>query len=89
MATKFFATNACSRYKRGPTYDVGINEWILWNASSRYTEEALFPAEGFPDGFEPEPMIRINGVVLPLSEHLKERHESDSIIQDDTLKRPR
>ena len=44
---------------------------------------------GFPDGFEPEPMIRINGVVLPLSEHLKERHESDSIIQDDTLSRPR
>ena len=71
------------------TYDVGINEWVLWNASSRYTEEALFPAEGFPDGFEPEPMIRINGVVLPLSEHLKERHESDSIIQDDTLERPR
>lgn len=29
------------------TYDAGIREWVLWNPSSRYTEEALEP-EGTP-----------------------------------------
>lgn len=24
-------------------YDLGINEWLLWNARNRYTEEALLP----------------------------------------------
>jgi len=28
------------------TYDVGLHEWILWNPSSRYTEEALADARG-------------------------------------------
>jgi hypothetical protein len=45
-------------------YDVGIHEWILWNPGSRYTEEALEPAGGWPL----EPMIRVAGQVVPVSE---------------------
>jgi hypothetical protein len=48
------------------TYDAGIDEWLLWNASSRYTEGALEPAEGFPEGFEP--MMRVGGRIVPVSE---------------------
>ena len=45
------------------TYDVGIEEWILWNPGSRYTEAALEPAEGFPQ----EPMVRIANEIIPVS----------------------
>jgi hypothetical protein len=45
-------------------YDVGIDEWILWNPSSRYVEEALAPA----DGFTREPSILVAGRIVPLSE---------------------
>lgn len=45
------------------TYDVGIEEWILWNPGSRYTEAALEPAEGFPE----EPMVRIANEIIPVS----------------------
>ncbi len=45
------------------TYDAGIDEWILWNAGSRYTASALEPV----GGFENEPMIRVAGVVAPVS----------------------
>jgi hypothetical protein len=48
-------------------YDVGIQDWILWNASSRYTEAALEPEGGFGE----EPQIRVGGRVVPVSE----RHE--------------
>ena len=48
------------------TYDAGINEWLLWNASSRYTEAALEPADGYPAGVEPE--IRVGGRIVPVSE---------------------
>lgn len=34
-------------------YDVGIPHWILWNASSRYTEGALRPLAGWAEGLEP------------------------------------
>jgi hypothetical protein len=44
------------------TYDQGIKEWILWNASGRYTEAALEPVGGWPEGREP--MIRIAGQVM-------------------------
>jgi len=27
------------------TYDSGIDEWILWNPSNRYTESALLKEE--------------------------------------------
>ena len=48
------------------TYDAGIDEWLLWNASSRYTESALAPADGFPRGVEP--MMRAGGRIVPVSE---------------------
>ena len=48
------------------TYDAGIGEWLLWNASSRYTEAALEPADAHPTGVEPE--IRVGGRIVPVSE---------------------
>ena len=48
------------------TYDAGIDEWLLWNASSRYTEAALEPAEGYPAGVEPH--MRVGGRIVPVSE---------------------
>lgn len=45
------------------TYDVGLPEWILWNPSTRYSVGALEPA----DGFETEPLIRVGGVLAPVS----------------------
>jgi len=44
-------------------YDVGIMEWIIWNPSTRYTVSALEPV----DGFEVEPMVRVAGVITPVS----------------------
>jgi len=43
--------------------DLGIEEWILWNASSRYTEGALEPVGGWPEGREPE--IRYGNAIIP------------------------
>ena len=48
------------------TYDAGIDEWLLWNASSRYTEAALEPADDYPSGVEPE--MRVGGRIVPVSE---------------------
>ncbi len=48
------------------TYDAGIDEWLLWNASSRFTEGALEPADGYPRGMEP--WIRVGGRIVPASE---------------------
>ena len=48
------------------TYDAGLDEWLLWNASSRYTEAALEPAAGYPAGVEPE--IRVRGRIVPVSQ---------------------
>ena len=48
------------------TYDAGLDEWLLWNASSRYTESALAPANGFPRGVEP--MMRAGGRIVPVSQ---------------------
>ena len=45
------------------SYDVGIDEWILWNPGSGYTEEALEPV----GGFESEPLIRVGGQIVPVS----------------------
>lgn len=44
-------------------YDAGIEEWILWNPGSRYTEAALAPAGGFAE----EPMVRIANEIVPVS----------------------
>lgn len=48
------------------TYDAGVDEWILWNPSSRYSEAALAPAGGYPEGTEPT--IRVGGRIVPVSE---------------------
>ena len=48
------------------TYDAGIDEWILWNPSSRYSEAALAPAGGYPVGTEPT--IRVGGKIVAVSE---------------------
>ena len=45
------------------SYDVGIHEWIIWNPSTRYTVEALEPV----GGFEVEPIVRVAGVLAPVS----------------------
>ena len=47
------------------TYDAGIEEWLLWNASSRYTGDALEPVGGYPWGVEPE--MRVGGRIVPVS----------------------
>ena len=44
-------------------HDLGIMEWVLWNPGSRYTEDALEPAEGFAA----EPMVRVGNQVVPVS----------------------
>ena len=46
-------------------YDVGIQEWILWNPGSRYTESALIPASGLPSWLEP--VMRVGGEVVAVS----------------------
>jgi hypothetical protein len=48
------------------TYDAGVDEWILWNPSSRYSEAALAPADGYPEGVEPT--IRVGGQLVPVSQ---------------------
>jgi hypothetical protein len=45
------------------TYDAGIEEWILWNPGGRYTVSALEPA----DGFDRDPLMRVAGVLAPVS----------------------
>jgi len=45
------------------TYDAGIDEWVLWNPGSRYTEAALEPV----GGFEEEPLMRVAGGIHPVS----------------------
>lgn len=49
-------------------YDVGVQEWLLWNAGSRYTEEALMPVGGWAE----EPLIRVAGRLVPAGD----RHEA-------------
>jgi hypothetical protein len=59
------------------TYDAGIEEWILWNPGSRYTEAALEPVAGFAS----EPLIRVAGTLAPVSR----RHavlDSASVVAD-------
>lgn len=46
------------------TYDAGYSGWILWNPSTRYSEDALRPVGGFPR----EPTVRVAGEIVPVSE---------------------
>ena len=45
------------------TYDAGVEEWILWNPGSSYTQDALEP-EG---GFTADPLMRVADEIIPLS----------------------
>lgn len=45
-------------------YDAGIQEWILWNPGSHYTEDALEPV----GGWKQEPTMRIANRIVPVSE---------------------
>jgi hypothetical protein len=47
---------------------------VLWNPSSRYTESALEPVEGF----EREPLVRVAGVLTPVS---RRRIVMDSVAE--------
>ncbi len=47
------------------TYDAGVEEWILWNPGSRYTEGALIPRAGLPSWLDP--VMRVGGRVVPTS----------------------
>lgn len=60
------------------TYDVGIQEWILWNPGSRYTEAALEPAEGFTE----EPMVRIANEIIPVSRRF-ELFDTVTVVVDE------
>ncbi len=55
-------------------YDAGLSEWILWNPGSRYTEGALEPDTGFPEGAEP--WIRVRGKVIPASDRIQPSPEA-------------
>ncbi len=49
------------------TYDAGVDEWILWNPGSSYTEDALEPVGGWVE----EPKIRVGGRIVPESERFE------------------
>jgi hypothetical protein len=51
------------------TYDAGIQEWILWNPGSRYTQSALMPRGGLPSWIDP--VMRVGGKVVPISERFE------------------
>ena len=48
--------------------DAGVEEWVLWNPGSRYTEDALAPADGWNGK---EPWIRVAGQVVPMSKRFE------------------
>lgn len=50
-------------------YDAGVEEWILWNPGSRYTQSALLPAGGLPSWLEP--VMLVGGEVVPLSKRFE------------------
>jgi len=50
-------------------YDAGVEEWILWNPGSRYTESALMPSVGLPSWLEP--VMRVGGEVVPISKRFE------------------
>ncbi len=71
------------------TYDAGIQEWILWNPGSRYTESALMPKGGLPSWIDP--VMRVGGRVVPISERfevLGEDPPEGGAIPEDTIALP-
>ena len=61
------------------TYDVGIDEWILWNPGSRYTAEALEPLNGFAE----EPLVRIANELIPVSRRFELYDTTTVIVGED------
>ena len=61
------------------TYDVGIDEWILWNPGSRYTEDALEPI----GGFAVEPLMRIANEIVPVSRRY-ELYDTATVVTERT-----
>ena len=59
------------------TYDVGIDEWILWNPGSRYTEAALEPLGGFVE----EPLMRIADQVVPVSRRFELYDTATAVVE--------
>ncbi|MGI9625667.1 MAG: putative glycoside hydrolase, partial [Longimicrobiales bacterium] len=60
--------------------DLGIREWVLWNPSSRYTEAALTPLDGFPVGLDP--LIRLGGRLVPASLRF-ELLEAEAVVAEE------
>jgi hypothetical protein len=56
------------------TYDAGVQEWLLWNASGRYTEAALEPVGGWAAGEEPR--IRVGSRLVRLEDRFKARGDT-------------
>jgi hypothetical protein len=64
-------------------HDAGINEWVLWNPGSRYTEGALEPIGGFGE----EPVVRVGNTLIPVS--LRWELLDTTTLSPDTLGRRR
>ena len=58
-------------------YDVGIDEWVLWNPSSRYTQAALEPA----GGFIVEPLVRIANEIVPVSRRFELFDTTTAVVE--------
>ena len=58
-------------------YDVGIDEWVLWNPSSRYTQDALEPA----GGFIAEPLVRIANEIVPVSRRFELFDTTTAVVE--------
>jgi len=67
-------------------YDAGIQEWILWNPGSRYTEAALIPARGLPSWLEP--VMRVGGEVVAVSKRFSVLGEAEPTVAGDDDRNP-
>lgn len=68
-------------------YDAGLEEWVLWNAGSRYTESALQPDGGWKE----EPVMRLADRIVPVSRRfdvLKEAHRTGEAATGSSRPRP-
>jgi hypothetical protein len=65
-------------------YDAGIDEWLLWNPASRFTEAALEPVGGWSE----EPRVRVAGRVVPVSERHRALRMSEAEQEEDSVSPP-
>ncbi|HEX9885661.1 MAG TPA: putative glycoside hydrolase, partial [Longimicrobiales bacterium] len=61
-------------------YDVGMEEWFLWSPASRYQEDFFEPV----DGFREEPLIRVAGRLVPVSQRFRALEEASAAERDST-----